>query len=612
MHLLTTFKKSTISSAICIALTGTFLISTSLISQAYAIQKPVLSEKQQLDKLADAYYKSRAKLDPLTTATINGDARYNAQLGLSIAEKNRKQQFALMHRMQKQFKQINRAKLGEKDQLNYDLFAYDLSTSLHFEHFPEHLLPINQMDNVPSTLANYASGTGAHPFKTVADYNTYLSRLNQLPAWINQAISNMQQGIKQGIVHPKAITIAMLPQIKQLQSKLAKDSIYYTPINNLPAQFSDKEKQKLSHDYQQTIQNMLSPAIDRLVTFLETDYLKAGRDSTGYSALPNGAAWYQMRIKDHTTTDLTPDQIHQLGLQEMARIQKLFVELGPKLGYTGPANELPQWVSKQAKFKSFTTDKEVLAAYRVIDAQVNEQLPKLFSLLPKGKLDLQLEPELSKATASDHYTPPAADGSYPGIFWPVVNDPKDYSRTGMASLYLHEGQPGHHLHAALLKEIDLPDFRKFNTENFSSAAFTEGWALYSETLGKELGLYDNPEAYVGHLTYELLRAVRLVVDTGMHAKGWTREQAISFMEKNLGYSQAAAKNQVERYMVLPGQALSYKIGSMKILELRAKAQAALGDKFSLPKFHEIVIGDGTLPLPILEAQVNKWIATSSH
>jgi uncharacterized protein (DUF885 family) len=402
--------------------------------------------------------------------------------------------------------------------------------------------------------------------------------------------------------------VAMLPQFKQMLSKTTEENIFYTPIKNLPLAFTANEKQMLSSAYRHTIEHKLAPALTRLVRFLETDYLNAGRTSTGYSELPNGAAWYQMRIKDNTATALEPEQIHALGLQEVARIQQQWQELGPKLGYTGASIELPQWVSAQDKFKSFTSEEQVLDAYRAIDEKVKSKLPQLFSLLPKGKMILQLEPELSRATASDHYTPPSADGSHPGVFWPVVNDPKKYARTGMVTLFLHEGQPGHHLHAALLKEIDLPNFRKFNTENLNSAAFTEGWALYSETLGKELGLYDDPEAYFGHLNDELLRAVRLVVDTGMHAKGWSREQAISYMQKNLGYSEARAKNQVERYMAIPGQALSYKIGARKILELRARAEQALGAKFSLPKFHEVVIGDGTLPLPILEAQVDRWIA----
>ena len=330
----------------------------------------------------------------------------------------------------------------------------------------------------------------------------------------------------------------------------------------------------------------------------------------GWSALPNGAAWYAARIKDSTNLPLTPDAVHALGLKEVARIQQQLTALGPKLGYDGPEKQLPQWMAGQQKFKIFTTDEQVLDAYRALYATVQAKLPTYFSLIPKGKMELHLEPELTRATASDHYTPPAADGSHPGVFWPVVNDAKQYSRVDMVSLFLHEGVPGHHLHGALLKELDLPDFRKFSTENPNSAAYTEGWALYSETLGRELGLYDDPVAYYGHLNAEMLRAARLVVDTGMHAKGWSREQAIAYLADTLGWSEARAKNQIERYMVWPAQALSYKIGSLKILELRARAQAALGDKFSYQKFHQVVIGDGTLPLPILEARVDKWIAAS--
>ena len=252
--------------------------------------------------------------------------------------------------------------------------------------------------------------------------------------------------------------------------------------------------------------------------------------------------------------------------------------------------------------------RQVLDAYRKIYEQVSEQLPTYFHILPKAKLSLQLEPALTRATASDHYTPLAADGSHPGVFWPVVNDPTNYSTVGMVTMFLHEGVPGHHLHAALLKEMNLPDFRKFNTENLDTAAYTEGWALYCETLGKEFGFYEHPDAYFGHLNYEMLRAVRLVVDTGMHAKGWSRERAIAYTVDTLGYSEAAAKNQIERYMATPAQALAYKIGAMKILELRERARQALGSKFSYGKFHDVVIADGTLPLPILEARVDAWIA----
>ena len=566
--------------------------------------------QKQLAKLAAAFHTARCKFDPLLFATANGDSRYNDQIGLAISPAVRAAQFTQYRQMQKQLMAVRRDQLGEPDQLTYDLLSYELNNAMQLESFPEHLLPLNQFDNVPSTLANYADGTGSQPLGTVAQYQAYLSRLKQLPAWIDQAIANMKQGIRAGVVQPKAITVAMLPQFQNLRAATPETSVYYSPVTRMPAQFSAADKQRLTAAYLNTVDAKIAPALTRLVDFLQNEYLPASRASTGWSALPNGAAWYAARIKDSTNLPLTPDAVHALGLKEVARIQQQLTALGPKLGYDGPEKQLPQWMAGQQKFKIFTTDEQVLDAYRALYATVQAKLPAYFSLIPKGKMELHLEPELTRATASDHYTPPAADGSHPGVFWPVVNDARQYSRVDMVSLFLHEGVPGHHLHGALLKELDLPDFRKFSTENPNSAAYTEGWALYSETLGRELGLYDDPVAYYGHLNAEMLRAARLVVDTGMHARGWSREQAIAYLADTLGWSEARAKNQIERYMVWPAQALSYKIGSLKILELRTRAQAALGDKFSYQKFHQVVIGDGTLPLPILEARVDKWIAAS--
>jgi uncharacterized protein (DUF885 family) len=394
------------------------------------------------------------------------------------------------------------------------------------------------------------------------------------------------------------------PQFKKLGAAKPEDSIFYTPVTNMPATFSAADKKALTAAYRATIASKLTPALMRLSDYLDKSYLPAARTSTGWNALPQGDAWYRARVASQTTTTLTPEQIHAIGLKEVARIQGEFAIVGPKMGYTGPANGLPNWVAAQAKFKPFTTDQQVIDVYRKLDAQLRVKLPTMFTLMPKAPLDLRLEPELSRDTASDHYSAPAADGSRPGVFWSVVTDPKQYGSTGMVTLFLHEGQPGHHFHIALLQELGLPNYRKFGGNN----AFTEGWALYAETLGKEMGLFDKPEDYFGHLNDEMLRAVRLVVDTGMHSKGWSREQAIAYMRETLGYTEADAKNQVERYMVWPGQALGYKIGSLKIVELRQRAQAALGDKFSLPKFHEIVLKDGTMPLSLLEAKVDRWIA----
>ena len=581
-----------------------------LFSPAHAQQaKPVAAvaamtpSGHRLDVLADAYYDAAARFEPLN-ATESGDPRFDDQLGLSIDPKMRARQYALYHGFQNRLRAIPRSALSEKEQINYDILDYELATELRFEHFPTHLLPVNQMDSVPITLANYANGQGGQPLTTVKQYKAYLNRLNQLPAWIDQAIANMKDGVKRGVTEPKAAMESAAPQFKKLVAAKPEDSIFYTPVTNMPATFSAADKKELTAAYRATIAAKLTPALMRLSDYLDKDYLPAARTSTGWNALPQGDAWYRARVASQTTTTLTPEQIHAIGLKEVARIQGEFAIVGPKMGYTGAANGLPNWVAAQAKFKPFTTDQQVIDVYRKLDAQLRVKLPTMFTLMPKAPLDLRLEPELSRDTASDHYSAPAADGSRPGVFWSVVTDPKQYGSSGMVTLFLHEGQPGHHFHIALLQELGLPNYRKFGGNN----AFTEGWALYAETLGKEMGLFDKPEDYFGHLNDEMLRAVRLVVDTGMHSKGWSREQAIAYMRETLGYTEADAKNQVERYMVWPGQALGYKIGSLKIVELRQRAQAALGDKFSLPKFHEIVLKDGTMPLSLLEAKVDRWIA----
>jgi uncharacterized protein (DUF885 family) len=556
--------------------------------------------------IADEYYDAVARFEPIG-ATENGDNRFDNQLGLSIAPAKRAAQFKLYRKFLQRLQAIKPYQLDVKARINYDILQYELTGLIAMERFPEQLLPLNQMDSVPVTLANYAGGEASQPIGTVKEYDAYLSRVSQMPAWIDQAIANMREGIKKGVTQPKAIMVSALPQFQQLISATPEASIYYTPITKLPAGFSDADKQRLTAAYRKTINDKVMPALVRLSTFLEKEYVPACRTSTGLGALPDGAAWYQARVANATTTTLKPDEIHAIGLKEVARIQAQFAVLGPKLGYDGPAAGLPVWVAAQPKFFPFKTEQEVQAVYHKLNDVLDTKLPLMFTLQPKAKLDLRLEPELSRATASDHYTAPAGDGSRPGVFWSVVNDPTKYGSTGMTTLFLHEGKPGHHFHIALMQELNLPNFRKYGGNN----AFTEGWALYAETLGKEMGLYDDPAQYFGHLNDEMLRAVRLVVDTGMHAQGWTREQSIQYMKDTLGYD-VVAKTETERYMAWPGQALGYKVGSLKIQELRQRAEKALGSKFSLPEFHAVVLGDGTLPLALLEDKVNHWIATQQQ
>ena len=579
-------------------------ISNSMAAGAAAVPRVSATPAHQaLLAIADQYYDAVARYEPIG-ATENGDNRYDDQLGLSISPGKRALQFKMYRDFSKRLKTIKRANLNADDRLNYDILAYELRGLLAMERFPEHLLPINQMDSVPVVLANYAGGEASQPIATVKQYDAYLSRIGQMPAWIDQAIVNMRDGMKKGITQPKAIMVSALPQFKKLLSDTPEGNIFYTPITKLPANFGDADKQRLTAAYRKTVGDDIMPALARLAAFLEKEYLPACRTSTGLGALPDGAAWYQARVANATTTTLKPDAIHAIGLREVARIQQQFAVLGPELGYDGPAKGLPVWVAAQDKFRPFKTEQEVQAVFHKLNDVLDTKLPQMFTLMPKAKLDLRLEPELSRATASDHYTAPAGDGSRPGVFWSVVNDPRKYGSTGMTTLFLHEGKPGHHFHIALMQELNLPDFRKYGGNN----AFTEGWALYAETLGKEMGLFDDPAQYFGHLNDELLRATRLVVDTGMHAQGWTREQSIQYMRDTLGYDDYA-KTETERYMAWPAQALGYKIGSLKLAELRRRAADALGDRFSLPKFHEVVLSDGTVPLDLLEQKVDRWIAS---
>ncbi len=587
-------------------LAAALLLHCAPLSAAVAAERaPAARAPQaqgQLQTLADEYYLAQARFDPIG-ATESGDGRFNAELGLAIAPAVRAQHFALLRRLAARLDNIARAQLDDAGRTNYDILRQELGSALTFEKFPEHLLPLNQMDSVPVALANYAGGEAGQPLTTVKEYDAYLSRVGQMPAWLDQAIANMREGMRRGIVLPKALVQSALPQFQKLRSATPEASVYYTPVGKLPASFSAADKRRLSAQYRVVIEAKVMPALARLAAFIEHDYLPASRDSSGWSDLPGGREWYLARVASQTTTSLPPERIHAIGLKEVARIQAQFAVLGPQLGYDGPAAGLPVWIAAQRKFYPFTSEQEVLDVYRKLNVLLDSKLPALFTLTPKAPLDLRLEPELSRATAADHYTAPAADGSRPGVFWSVVNDPRQYGNSGMTTLFLHEGKPGHHFHLALVQEMQLPDFRKFGGNN----AFTEGWALYAETLGKEMGLFENPADYIGHLTDELLRATRLVVDTGMHAQGWTREQSIAYMRATLGY-EAAAKSETERYMAWPAQALSYKIGALKIVELRRRATAALGDKFSLPKFHEVVLGDGTLPLGLLETKVDRWIA----
>jgi uncharacterized protein (DUF885 family) len=562
---------------------------------------------ERLADLATRYYDTRARFDPLT-ATENGDNRFDDQLAIAIAPAERRQQFAAWRGFLKELDALPAASLPPAERLNRELLERQLRERLAFERFPDHLLPLHHMGAVPLQLAFFSSGQAGQPLKTAAQLEAYLKRVAALPAWCDQAIANMRQGMQRGVVQPRPVVDATLPLLKALAAADADSSPFTAPARNLPADLAPAERERLAEAYRHEWTARTAPALQRLAAFVEAEYRPAARrQAIGWTALPDGRAWYRQWARAQTTTGMTPEQIHQLGLQEVARIQGEITRLAPKLGFVGdPLKDggLLAWARSDARFLPFKTEAEILDHYRAINARIVPQLPRLFGRLPRMAMDIRAEPELTRETASDHYTVGQADGSAPGVFWAVINDPKAYAVTTMTALLLHEGQPGHHFHIGRQMEMPLPEFRRREWIN----AYGEGWALYAETLGHELGLYDDPVAYAGELRLEISRAARLVVDTGLHAKGWSRERALKYWRDVTGASEQQAVAQIDRYLAWPGQALGYKIGALKIQELRRRAERRLGAGFSLAAFHDQVLGEGSLPLDVLEQRIDAWIA----
>jgi uncharacterized protein (DUF885 family) len=582
-------------------LVASFLFT--LIGAVFAAD-PVVAPNAKLAQIADRYFEDHLVLNPLEASSLTGEARFDSQLTITIAPAQMAKVRVLSRRVLAQLATLDIKKLVPADQMTYAVLKRQLEEQLAGDKFPGELMPIDQYGGLPVYLAQLGSGQDIQPLKTVKNYDDYLQRLNKLPGWIDQSIINMREGIKRGVVMPKPLIISGLPSIKALAEKDIEKSVFYAAIKNMPATFADKDRTRLTTQYKQTIQQKLLPSAIKLNTFLENEYLPKTRTSAGISAIPNGAAWYAHQVKHHTTTDMKPDEIHELGLKEVARIRAEMAKVQAGYKFEGSVTEFLKWHEKQAEFRPFKTEKDVLDAYEAINKKVTPKLPQLFGRMPKVPIEIRPEPELTRATASDHYSGPSADGSRPGVFFAVIEDASKYRTTGMTTLFLHEGQPGHHFHVALQQELPLPKFRKYGWVT----AYGEGWALYAETLGREMGLYDDPNAYLGHLQDELLRAVRLVTDTGLHAKGWTREATMQYMMDNEGVVEAEARRATERYMAWPGQALAYKIGALKIQALRERAQQKLGPKFSLKDYHDLVLSDGVLPLAVLESKVDNWIA----
>jgi uncharacterized protein (DUF885 family) len=559
---------------------------------------------KQLDTLYAEFWEENLKLNPIQ-ATFMGDKRYNDQLPNFLSAEFRKQSHDFDQKWLDKISAIDPSGLDSNARTSYDIFLRDRRMSLEGERFPGWMQPVNQFGSFASFAVQLGSGTGAQPFKTVKDYEDWLARASRLPAIFDTAIANMREGMKAGVVQPKVLMEKVIPQLDKVIAAKPEDSMFWGPVKNMPADFSDADKQRLTDAYRTMVADQVNPAYQRLRAFIADEYLPATRETFSLAALPDGEAWYAYNAKNSTTTDKTPAEIHQIGLDEVARIQGEMRKVMEEVGFKGELKDFFAFLQNDKQFE-FKDEKALLDAYNGLRARVDAGVPKLFVLLPKAPFEIRpVEPFRAQSAAGGQYFPPSEDGSRPGIFYVNTYDLPTRKTWDMESLYLHEAAPGHHFQIALQQELtNLPAFRRFGGET----AFAEGWGLYAESLGKELGVYTDPYQYFGRLQAELWRAIRLVVDTGLHSKNWTRDQVIKYMLDNSAESETQSIAEAERYIAIPGQALAYKIGELKIQELRDRAESALGDKFDIREFHKAVLEDGSLPLEVLEAKIDRWLA----
>ena len=580
---------------------------TSCKQEKKEVVKKTISENIEFNQLLKDYNEGKFQLNPIN-ATFAGDNRFNDQFPNTLSNEYQVKNNAFYNTYKTKLNNFKDTDLTKSQQMSKAVLAWDCDMALAQNSFKNDLLmPINQMWTVNLTMGQLASGSSAQPFKTVKDYENWLSRLEQYNTWLQSAKERMQQGIEKGYVLPKSLIQKIIPQFESLVfPEKNKNHLFLSPIKNFPEDFPIENKKKLEMKFIEILYNKLRPSFFAIYNLLKTDYLKAGRESSGISAIPNGKAYYDHSIKNYTTTNMTADEIHELGLKEVARILTEMEKVKEQVGFKGTLKEFFNFVRENKELMPYTTPKQIIDNFNAIHEKMKPQLEKLFGNKPKTPFVVKQTEKFREASASAEYNPGSLDGTRPGVFYTPIPDATKYNVFSDEALFLHEAIPGHHYQISLTQENkDLPDFRK----TLWYSAYGEGWALYTENLGKELGLYTDPYQYFGMLGMEMHRAIRLVVDTGMHAKGWSREKAIQYSLDNEAEGEASIISEIERYMANPGQALSYKIGQLKIRELRAKAKKELGNKFDIREFHNQVLETGCIPLALLEDKIDTWIAS---
>jgi uncharacterized protein (DUF885 family) len=553
-----------------------------------------------LNQLFDREWQRGLRESP-ESATDFGDHRYDdrwSDLSMPQIERSHKEDVEAL----KQLTAIPRQKLPAGEQLSYDLFKLQTEDSIKSYGFHEYLMPVNHIYGIQSSQ----NILQVMSFDSAKDYENWIKRLNAFGALMDQTIALMREGTKEGYVPPRAIMDKVPEQItKQIVDK-AEDSPFYTPFKQFPAGMTDEQRTALTQAGVSAINTGVVPAFKRFQTFFNSEYLPASRSTVGVSALPDGAAYYAWLAEHHTTTKLTPDEIHEIGLREVKRIHGEMETIIQQVGFKGSFDDFSKFLRTDPQFY-YTNGDDLLKGYAAICKQIDGELPSLFGKLPRMPYGIRPIPmETAPYQTTAYYQPGSIEAHRAGFYYANLYKPETRPKWEMETLTAHEAVPGHHLQLALAQELpDAPNFRRYGN---GYTAFHEGWGLYAESLGEQVGLYKDPYSKYGQLSFEMWRAVRLVIDTGLHSKGWTRDQAIEYFAQNTPRARHDIEVEVDRYIAWPGQALAYKIGQLKITELREKAKAALGDKFDIRAFHDVVLSEGDIPLGILEQNVDAWIA----
>jgi uncharacterized protein (DUF885 family) len=563
-------------------------------------------DNKVLAELLHDYYEKRMQLFPVE-ATWNGDTRYNDKLYPEFTDSYREKIKDFYKETLNRLDKIDRESLNENDKISYDFLKEYTTMPLQELSYHFNLIPTDQMWGLHLVLGQFASGSSAQPFKTVQDYRNWLKRIDAMGIWFDSAIVYFRRGIKEGYTLPKPLVQKMIPQFESMVTTDPHRNLYYSPVDLMPKTFSDSDRKNLTAAFITAVNEKVVPMNRRMAEFLRKEYLPAARTTSGVNSLPGGTEYYKLKVRLNTTTDKTPEEIYNLGLSEVARIRKEMETIKQQVGFKGDLKAFFEYLKTDPKFTPYKTPEDVLNAFRQIQARIEPHLKEMFRHFPKTPFEIRQTEAFRAESASAEYNA-SPDGIKPGVFYvPILDATKFNVTSGMESLFLHEAIPGHHFQISLQRENkNLPEIRKHDV--FSNA-FIEGWALYCESLGKELGLYQDPYQHMGGLGDEMHRAVRLVVDVAIHTKGMSREEAIRYMMDNEPISEQGATAEIERYMSGPGQALGYKIGAMKIRELRTRYEKQMGSKFSLADFHDELLKDGSMPLTTLENKMERWAAS---